>query len=203
MFALANRIHFLHQPLFAVVIPRCFWLLSPSSLVVLSHISLCICPRVPGLSSLRRVVEVAPLSTLVGEWSLATTDCARWLNGYGTGSRYDGTFEPYEYIGTCQVRRHMYPHLSCPFVTASPSCITRVVCFSVVFLCWFWRQVERVSFTLVLSMLTRLALVCLTVQDQNNHAVWGQDYKDFLRKFAEKQMSAYETGSASGWFFWK
>ena len=26
-------------------------------------------------------VSVAPLSTIVGEWSLATTDCAQWLNG--------------------------------------------------------------------------------------------------------------------------
>lgn len=39
-------------------------------------------------------VAVAPLSTMVGEWSLATTDCAKWLNGYNTGSRYDGTFPP-------------------------------------------------------------------------------------------------------------
>lgn len=37
-------------------------------------------------------VAVAPLSTMVGEWSLATTDCALWLNGCNTGSRYDGTF---------------------------------------------------------------------------------------------------------------
>lgn len=30
--------------------------------------------------------------SLVGEWSGAVTDCARWLNGVGTGARYDGTF---------------------------------------------------------------------------------------------------------------
>lgn len=35
---------------------------------------------------------MAPLSTMVGEWSLATTDCARWLNGYNVGSRFDGSF---------------------------------------------------------------------------------------------------------------
>jgi len=46
-------------------------------------------------------VAVAPLSTLVGEWSLATTDCAKWLNGYGTGSRYDGTFENSWFLGSC------------------------------------------------------------------------------------------------------
>ena len=37
-------------------------------------------------------VSVAPLSTMVGEWSLATTDCAKWLNGYGAGARFEGRF---------------------------------------------------------------------------------------------------------------
>ncbi|KAJ1930077.1 hypothetical protein IWQ60_000620 [Tieghemiomyces parasiticus] len=40
--------------------------------------------------------QVADLSaripTMVGEWSLGTTDCAKWLNGYGRGARYDGTY---------------------------------------------------------------------------------------------------------------
>ncbi|CAG8667118.1 12524_t:CDS:2 [Dentiscutata erythropus] len=31
--------------------------------------------------------------TLVGEWSLAITDCTKWLNGFGRGARYDGTYE--------------------------------------------------------------------------------------------------------------
>ncbi|CAG8556688.1 13269_t:CDS:2 [Ambispora gerdemannii] len=29
---------------------------------------------------------------MVGEWSLATTDCAKWLNGFNVGARWDGTF---------------------------------------------------------------------------------------------------------------
>ncbi|KAI8321199.1 glycoside hydrolase family 5 protein [Martensiomyces pterosporus] len=33
----------------------------------------------------------AHLWTVTGEWSLATTDCARWLNGFGKGARWDGT----------------------------------------------------------------------------------------------------------------
>ena len=32
-------------------------------------------------SSVRKMVEVAPLSVIVGEWSLASTDCAKHLNG--------------------------------------------------------------------------------------------------------------------------
>jgi hypothetical protein len=39
---------------------------------------------------------------MVGEWSLATTDCAKWLNGYNAGSRFDGTFLPgVPALGTC------------------------------------------------------------------------------------------------------
>ena len=30
--------------------------------------------------------------TIVGEWTGAQTDCAKWLNGLGVGARYDGTF---------------------------------------------------------------------------------------------------------------
>jgi len=32
------------------------------------------------------------IKTIVGEFSLATTDCARWLNGFNHGSRWDGTY---------------------------------------------------------------------------------------------------------------
>lgn len=31
--------------------------------------------------------------SIVGEFSGAITDCAKWLNGVGTGSRYDDTFD--------------------------------------------------------------------------------------------------------------
>ncbi|KAF9449533.1 glycoside hydrolase family 5 protein [Macrolepiota fuliginosa MF-IS2] len=32
--------------------------------------------------------------TVVGEWSTALTDCAKWLNGRGSGARWDGTWFP-------------------------------------------------------------------------------------------------------------
>lgn len=42
------------------------------------------------------------LWNLCGEWSAALTDCAPWLNGIGTGSRYDKTYAGSEwYIGSC------------------------------------------------------------------------------------------------------
>ncbi|PVF96087.1 putative EXG1-exo-beta-1,3-glucanase, major isoform [Serendipita vermifera] len=41
------------------------------------------------------------LWTIVGEWSLAFTDCAKYLNGRGVGARYDGTYPGSSYVGTC------------------------------------------------------------------------------------------------------
>lgn len=41
------------------------------------------------------------LWTVVGEWSLAFTDCARYLNGRGNGARYDGSFPGSSRIGSC------------------------------------------------------------------------------------------------------
>jgi glucan 1,3-beta-glucosidase len=41
------------------------------------------------------------LWTIVGEWSLASTDCAKYLNGRGVGARYDGSHSGSSYIGSC------------------------------------------------------------------------------------------------------
>ncbi|RDW82730.1 putative glucan 1,3-beta-glucosidase-2 [Coleophoma cylindrospora] len=42
--------------------------------------------------------------TVVGEWTGAQTDCAKWLNGLGTGARYDATFPGSTYHGDCQTK---------------------------------------------------------------------------------------------------
>lgn len=39
--------------------------------------------------------------TVIGEWTGAMTDCARYLNGYGLGARYDGTFVNSTKVGNC------------------------------------------------------------------------------------------------------
>ncbi|KAJ8084516.1 hypothetical protein AAF712_004336 [Marasmius tenuissimus] len=39
---------------------------------------------------------------VVGEWSTASTDCARYLNSRGVGSRYDGTYPGSSKIGSCE-----------------------------------------------------------------------------------------------------
>ncbi|KAJ1964343.1 glucan exo-1,3-beta-glucosidase [Dipsacomyces acuminosporus] len=83
------------------------------------------------------------LWTVTGEWSLAVSDCARWLNGFGRGARWDGS---------------MSWELNGP-VFAGATC-----------------------------------------SDQNSMCSWDGEKRQFLRKFAEAQMDAYEQGS--GWIFW-
>lgn len=42
------------------------------------------------------------LWTIVGEWTTAPTDCAKYLNGRGVGARYDGSFgQGSYYVGSC------------------------------------------------------------------------------------------------------
>ncbi len=42
---------------------------------------------------------------VVGEWTGAQTDCAKWLNGLGVGARYDGTMAGSTgYHGSCQTK---------------------------------------------------------------------------------------------------
>lgn len=43
----------------------------------------------------------SPLDTIIGEWSLASTDCTKYLNGRGIGSRYDGTYPGFNAVGSC------------------------------------------------------------------------------------------------------
>ncbi|CAG8888240.1 unnamed protein product [Penicillium egyptiacum] len=39
---------------------------------------------------------------IVGEWTGAMTDCAKYLNGKGIGARYDGTFASSQHVGSCE-----------------------------------------------------------------------------------------------------
>ncbi|KAI0059440.1 glycoside hydrolase family 5 protein [Artomyces pyxidatus] len=41
------------------------------------------------------------LWTIVGEWTPAMTDCAKYLNGRGVGARYDGSYPGSSYVGSC------------------------------------------------------------------------------------------------------
>src|ERR1700743_191126 len=39
---------------------------------------------------------------IMGEWSNAVTDCAKYLNGRGVGARWDGTYPNGIVLGSCQ-----------------------------------------------------------------------------------------------------
>jgi glucan 1,3-beta-glucosidase len=44
----------------------------------------------------------AQLKVVVGEWAPAATDCAKYLNGRGIGSRYNGTYnDGSKGVGSC------------------------------------------------------------------------------------------------------
>ncbi|KAJ8508798.1 hypothetical protein ONZ45_g8953 [Pleurotus djamor] len=59
------------------------------------------CTYIPTLSDFAR----SNIWTVIGEWSNAPTDCAKWLNGRGRGARWDGSFttDPSDtrVFGTC------------------------------------------------------------------------------------------------------
>ncbi|KAJ6502680.1 glycoside hydrolase family 5 protein [Mycena vulgaris] len=57
------------------------------------HIST-VCGKQSSLSSF-------DLWVIVGEWTPAATDCAKYLNGRGTGSRFDGSFPGSTRVGSC------------------------------------------------------------------------------------------------------
>ena len=57
------------------------------------HISAA-CAAAEGLSA-------SGLWTIVGEWSTASTDGAKYLNGRGVGARYDGTYPGSTAVGSC------------------------------------------------------------------------------------------------------
>jgi len=46
-------------------------------------------------------LTTSPLWTVVGEWTPAPNDCAKYLNGRGVGSRYDGSFAGSTRVGSC------------------------------------------------------------------------------------------------------
>lgn len=51
--------------------------------------------------SLAGQLTSSPLDVVVGEWTLASTDCAYWLNARGRGARYEGRYDGSRYIGSC------------------------------------------------------------------------------------------------------
>ncbi|THH17376.1 hypothetical protein EW146_g3420 [Bondarzewia mesenterica] len=67
------------------------------SLSLSSTIAAATCDRASDISSF----NTNQLWTIVGEWTPAMTDCAKYLNGRGVGSRYDGSYPGSTRVGSC------------------------------------------------------------------------------------------------------
>ncbi|GMK55485.1 hypothetical protein CspeluHIS016_0205410 [Cutaneotrichosporon spelunceum] len=57
--------------------------------------------RLQKVCSKRAPYSASPNRLMVGEWSVASTDCAKYLNTRNKGHRYDGTFAGSTRIGSC------------------------------------------------------------------------------------------------------
>ncbi|CDR41190.1 CYFA0S06e03532g1_1 [Cyberlindnera fabianii] len=137
--------------------------------------------------------------SLVGEWSGAITDCAKWLNGVGTGARYDGTFSARQlntstlidwgeesekvvsgYTG--EVSDNYSEELADDFYDES-------------------EEIEEDSFDrrrLIRRDDSSSSKTCANVQ---NYTDFSDIHKAKIRKFIEVQLVQYEKYTA-GWIFW-
>lgn len=66
-----------------------------------SQIALTIDEHINNIETIGQLMLQEPHESIVGEFSGALTDCAKYINGVGTGSRYDGTIDGSEPIGSC------------------------------------------------------------------------------------------------------
>ncbi|WVF72839.1 hypothetical protein IAT40_007657 [Kwoniella sp. CBS 6097] len=57
--------------------------------------------HIQGICQKASTYSQSPLWLVVGEWTVASTDCAKYLNGRGVGARYDGSYPGSSYHGTC------------------------------------------------------------------------------------------------------
>ncbi|RSH88775.1 exo-1,3-beta-glucanase [Saitozyma podzolica] len=57
--------------------------------------------HISGICSQAGNYASSPLWLVVGEWSLASSDCAQWVNGRGLGARMDGSYPGSYYVNSC------------------------------------------------------------------------------------------------------
>ncbi|RQM08354.1 hypothetical protein DH86_00002601 [Scytalidium sp. 3C] len=70
-----------------------------------SQVSMSPCDHISTACSAGPQVAGTDKWTVVGEWTGAQTDCAKWLNGLGKGARYDGTYPGSSTsYGSCQTK---------------------------------------------------------------------------------------------------
>ncbi|WVR07519.1 hypothetical protein IAU60_004561 [Kwoniella sp. DSM 27419] len=57
--------------------------------------------HIQGVCDMAAMYKASPNSLVVGEWTVASTDCAKYLNGRGIGTRYEGSYPGSTSHGTC------------------------------------------------------------------------------------------------------
>ncbi|TLD28035.1 beta-glucosidase 6 [Venturia nashicola] len=71
-------------------------------------------------NNLNSAIAASPNPVMVGEWSQADTDCTKWLNGVGSGARWEGTFYGQD-SPACPTKD---TQCSCAMANADPSTYT-------------------------------------------------------------------------------
>lgn len=131
--------------------------------------------------------------SLVGEWSGAITDCAKWLNGLGTGARYEGTFSVDQLVSSSEVIQREGFNLTnydASLYSAFSSSSGNLLANSSSSANISWNYKDKNS--------TSSSRSCSAVQ---NYEDFSEDHKTAIRKFLEIQLIEYELNSV-GWIFW-
>jgi len=57
--------------------------------------------HIQSVCDMQSTLSTFDLWLIVGEWTPAQTDCAKYLNGRGVGARYDGSYPGSTFVGSC------------------------------------------------------------------------------------------------------
>ncbi|KAF7337508.1 hypothetical protein MSAN_02223800 [Mycena sanguinolenta] len=57
--------------------------------------------HIQSICDMQSTISTFDLWVIVGEWTPAQTDCAKYLNGRGVGARYDGSYPGSTRVGSC------------------------------------------------------------------------------------------------------
>ncbi|KDQ24837.1 glycoside hydrolase family 5 protein [Pleurotus ostreatus PC15] len=127
------------------------------------------------------------LWTIIGEWSNAPTDCAKWLNGRGNGARWDGSFNPdpsdLRTFGTCSNMTGSWEGWSDKYKT-------------------FLRRCAQISWSLVMSLRTHGLIIWIghryfEVQVEIGESIQGWMFWTWKAEQADEW--SYQKGLEGGW----
>ncbi|KAH3687893.1 hypothetical protein WICPIJ_001110 [Wickerhamomyces pijperi] len=133
--------------------------------------------------------------SLVGEFSGAITDCAKYLNGLGTGARYDGTFSEDQLVSSADVIQREGFNLTDynPSLYVAPSNSSSSSNSTL--------NGNTTSKFIISTGNIKNSTVSRSCSALQNYDDFSEDHKTAIRKFVEIQLIEYAKNSA-GWIFW-